>query len=347
MNFTLTTFTTVILIDKLPILIVILPKFLMMLKFIQSHFIIQVIVLVALLALAVLHLVNLTIPEMPDDALWIFNAHFLWQSSNVVKIILATLGILLFVILEDIYYFRCGFGDKHHFMVFIISLLLIVAGGIFTFLSPIGLVLLLTVIILMLNFNYDTGNVKSRDLFSGILIAVATLFYFPCIFLSFFVISSLIINKFSKAKDILAFCIGMLLVIIYLFCFYFFTDDIYGLLDPMSKLKLTNCFAATAAWTWREIVLLSVMSVTLLYAIIVDKISFETRPIALRKRLSTLNLMTISCLLMFIFSPFSIRRSVLFFFPPMVMYFSILSQMKKNRWMNDIIFVIFIIALCL
>ncbi|MCQ2272443.1 MAG: DUF6427 family protein [Bacteroidales bacterium] len=317
-----------------------------MLKIIQSNFILQMAALVAVLVWTVLQIVGFSLLPTPEGTYWIFDLNML-NNTNIVNIVLLSGLLFLFIVLTDIYYFRCGFADKHHFMIFVFSLLAMSSIGIASFLSPLGFSMLLMVLLLMLNYNYDSGNVKCRDLFSGILIAMACLFYFPCIFLSFFVVSSLIINKYSKTKDILAFLIGILLVIVYLFSYFYFTDNVSGLLSLIPGLKLSNCFDATKIWSWREILLLTTTGIALLYGIVVDKIHFDTQPIALRKRMATINVMTISCILMFVFSPYDIKQSVVFLMLPIIFYFTILSQLNKNRLVNDFIVLLYIVSLCL
>ena len=116
-----------------------------------------------------------------------------------------------------------------------------------------------------------------------------------------FVISSLIINRFSKYKDIVVYLLGILTIYLYVFCFYFFTDRLPELGSLLAEVRFSNTFASTAVYSWKEIVLLSATGLSLLYAIFILKLQYDNKQVLLRKRLMTIHLITISMILMVVF----------------------------------------------
>ena len=318
-----------------------------MFRFIQSKIFLQTVCVVALLAWAVLQFVGAThYVQVPSStSFWQMLSPLQNHYGGMIAVI--CIGLLLQILLTDVYYFRGGFGDNHHLMVCIWFLLILCCGGFISELSPVWLSNLMLAIIISLNFDYDNGNLKSKDLLSGILTGVASLFYPPMLFVAFFVISSLIINRFSKYKDIIVYILGILLVYLYIFCFYFFCNRLPELFQLVSEIRFYNTFAMTEMYSWQVMVLIATTVASLLYATVVLKIQYDSKTLLLRKKLITIHLITMSCLLLMVFSPFDIHQAVGFLLIPMSLYYSMLSQMKEHPFINDIMMLIFVVALCL
>lgn len=318
-----------------------------MFRFIQSRLFLQLVALLAVVVWAVFQVVtSMHYVGMPDPALC-WQAFAPLQNHYVALCLLFTLGLLIQIVLADIYYFRCGFGDTHHLMVVFWYMLLLCCGGCFGEFSPVWMSNVLLVVIISLNFDYEGGNQKSKDILSGILIGISSLFYPPVILLSFFVIFSLIINKFSKHKDIAVFLLGILTVYLYVFCYFFFTDQLVELRNQLSQMHWYNTFRATSVFSWREILLVSAAVLSWFYSILILKIEYGNKQVLLRKRLLTIHLIMISTLLLLIFSPFGIRQSMGFLVLPMSLYYAMLSQIKQHSVANDLMMLIFAVALCL
>ena len=103
----------------------------------------------------------------------------------------------------------------------------------------------------------------------------------------------------------------------------------------------------TGVFSWKEIVLVSAAAVSLLYAVVILKIQYGNKQVLLRKRLMTIHLITITTLLMMVFSPYDIHRSMGFVIIPMTLYYAMLSQMKEHPIVNDFMMLIFAVSLCL
>lgn len=318
-----------------------------MFRFIQTRMFFQVVGVVAVLVWAVVQLITSAqyVPLTSLALYWPSIAAI--QNSYVAMCLIVVFGLMLQLVLVDVYFFRGGFGDSHHLMVVFWFLLLLCCGGFTAQLSPVWMSNIVLAVIISLNFDYDRGNLKNKDLVSGILTAVASLFYPPMLFVAFFVISSLIINRFSKYKDVVVYFLGILVVYVYVFCFYFFTDRLPELGQMLMKVRFYNTFAVTAVYSWKEIVFLSATGLSLLYSVFILKIQYDNKPLLLRKRLVTIHLITISTLLMMIFSPFDIHQSVGFLLIPFTLYYAMLSQMKEHPFVNDLMMLIFVVALCL
>lgn len=318
-----------------------------MFRFIQSRLFFQAVGIVAVLAWAIVQLVTSTqyVPLSSPVMYWPSIAPI--QGSYVAMCLIIAFGLLLQLVLVDVYFFRGGFGDSHHLMVVLWFLLIICCGGFVAQLSPVWMSNIILAIIISLNFDYDRGNLKNKDFLSGMLTAVASLFYPPMLFVAFFVVSSLIINRFSKYKDIIVYFLGILTIYLYVFCFYFFTDRLSELGEMLMEVRFYNTFAATTVYSWKEIVLLSATFLSLLYCFFILKIQYDNKPVLLRKRLVTIHLITFSMLMMMIFSPFDIHQSVGFLLIPFTLYYAMLSQMKEHPFVNDLMMLIFVVALCL
>jgi hypothetical protein len=318
-----------------------------MFRFIQSKLFLQLVCVLALLTWAVLQFIGAThyVQDTSTSSFWQMLSPLQNHYGGMIAVI--SFGLLLQILLTDVYYFRGGFGDNHHLMVCIWFLLILCCGGYVSELSPVWLTNLMLAIIISLNFDYDSGNLKSKDLLSGILTGVASLFYPPMVFVAFFVISSLIINRFSKYKDIIVYILGILLVCIYIFSFYFISNRLPELYQFVSGIRFYNTFAMTEMYSWQVMVLIATTVVSLLYATIVLKIQYDSKTVILRKKLITIHLITMSCLLLMVFSPFDIHQAVGFLIIPMSLYYSMLSQMKEHTFINDIMMLIFVVALCL
>lgn len=318
-----------------------------MFRFIQSRLFFQAVGIVAVLAWAIVQLVTSAqyVPLSSPVMYWPSIAPI--QGSYVAMCLIIAFGLLLQLVLVDVYFFRGGFGDSHHLMVVLWFLLIICCGGFVAQLSPVWMSNIILAIIISLNFDYDRGNLKNKDFLSGMLTAVASLFYPPMLFVAFFVVSSLIINRFSKYKDIIVYFLGILTIYLYVFCFYFFTDRLSEFGEMLMEIRFYNTFAATAVYSWKEIVLLSATFLSLLYCFFILKIQYDNKPVLLRKRLVTIHLITFSMLMMMIFSPFDIHQSVGFLLIPFTLYYAMLSQMKEHPFVNDLMMLIFVVALCL
>ena len=318
-----------------------------MFRFIQSRLFFQAVGIVAVLAWAVVQLVTSAqyVPLSSPVMYWPSIAPI--QGSYVAMCLIIAFGFLLQMVLVDVYFFRGGFGDSHHLMLVLWFLLIVCCGGFVAQLSPVWMSNIVLAIIISLNFDYDKGNLKNKDFLSGMLTAVASLFYPPMLFVAFFVVSSLIINRFSKYKDIIVYFLGILTIYLYVFCFYFFTDRLSELGEMLMEVRFYNTFAATAVYSWKEIVLLSATFLSLLYCFFILKIQYDNKPVLLRKRLVTIHLITFSMLMMMIFSPFDIHQSVGFLLIPFTLYYAMLSQMKEHPFVNDLMMLIFVVALCL
>lgn len=318
-----------------------------MFKFIQSKLFLQIVILLTLATLAVYQLVTSTRFLSPADSHFLWNILLPLQNHYAAMGIMVGIGLLLQMTLADLYFFRGGFGETHHLMGLVFFLLISVCGSFTANFSPIWMTNLILAVIIFINFDYDSGNVKNKDLFSGILIGIGSLYYLPMIFLSFFVVSSLIVNKYSKYKDVIAFFIGLLLVCLYVVCYYFLTDQWSVMCGLVAGKGFYDTFASTPVFTWREIVLLAATVVSLLYALFVVKSYYDNKQILLRKRLLTIHLMLLTMLLIMIFSPFDIHQSMGFLLIPMTLYFTMLSQLKSHRLVNDFMILVFLVALCL
>ena len=166
-----------------------------MFKFIQSRLFLQLVALLGVVAFAVYQFVTAAHFVSPaSDQLW-WTSLLPLQNHSIAMGLIVAFGILVQITLADVYFFRGGFGDTHHLMVLFWYLLILVCGSFVADFSPVWMTNIVLALIVAINFDYDSGNVKNKDLISGILLGIASLFYLPMLIISFFVVFSLLKDK--------------------------------------------------------------------------------------------------------------------------------------------------------
>lgn len=207
---------------------------------------------------------------------------------------------------------------------------------------------LIALLLLLLNSNYETGSIKNRAFFSGILIGLAAFFDVASLWLSVFVIASLLVNRFSKAKEILLCFFGIFIPLIYLFSFYFFRDEIPLLVQTFSELKSFSIFFSTIEV--KSIIYLIFEGIIFLYIIFTLRYFFSSKLVVMRRRLISVNMLAISFLLIILTTSAYFPNSLAYCSIPVALYFTSLQQEKKNwifHWGLMLGLITFFVLICL
>lgn len=319
-----------------------------MYRFISNKFILQQISFFVIVAIVIYQMIKEVHFVMPQSGIL-----HPWQSmasiehSQVWLGIVIGLGLLFQLVSIFIYVSKSGIGDSSNLMPAWWFLLTAAAGGYTHEMSPIWLTNICFSLVILLNLDSDSNSTKGKDWLSGVITALATLFYYPAFLMVLFVIISLTINRFNKTKDIALFFIGMITLYLYFFCYYFFTDQLSLLFNFLSEISFVSIFSNPLTLDWHDITLLCVTIVSVLYAIVCLKSHFDNRLIIFRKRLINIHVAFFINILLIVFSPFNFHEALYFLIYPITLYFSMLSQQKDRRALNSILMTGFIIALCL
>jgi hypothetical protein len=162
-----------------------------------------------------------------------------------------------------------------------------------------------------------------------------------------FVMVALLVNRFSKVRDILLSLLGFSIPIIYAFAFYLFTNQYMAEHTHTFHPVFFGFYSYLSDFKIIEIIAFLFMTLVLFYFSIVLTMVFSTKFIIMRKRLISINTLTITLFVMLFVTVFPYSASIVYMFVPITVYCSIISQQKKNWILNNIFILLIIILLCL
>ena len=189
-----------------------------MLKFLYRKIALQWGLLLGLLALAIYTIITQTQLTNEQGTAFLFKnfAHFFSQYKYFGR------GIIIAVLLLQIFLLQYSFRKNEYSAkksllpaCFFLSILLLTKS--LTIISPFFFTLLFFLIISSIDFTTSSFKIKNNIFWVSILLALATCFDISSVILLVLVISTLIINQFSKIKEIGILLFGLLLVYFYFF----------------------------------------------------------------------------------------------------------------------------------
>ena len=207
----------------------------------------------------------------------------------------ARIGILLLFVLQQVmlflYFKRSKFGEQTSLLPCAALSLFAVAGGPSAVCSPVLIANTILAGLLLLISDSERGHQKSRVLFSGILMGVAT-FFDPSLFLlpvGFLFI--LLTNRFNSVSDIFVTLIGILIPYIYSTAHSFFAGSLPQHFDALSQARLTFPLLTEAQLSVVAAVSGAVAGVLLIYILVRLKIRFDYKLIVVRKRFINIHIL--------------------------------------------------------
>lgn len=317
-----------------------------MYKFIHKNIVFQSLLLVGLLVVAFSKIISASSFHAPGD----MPITFLWptflQFENllVAKISVAVL-LLLQLSLLVFGFRRNDFSDTRTLYPAIFYLAACLCVHNLSFFSLPFFVNLFIIILLLLNINYSSSSIKNRVFLSGIIIGVLVMVEPFAGLLLVFVISSLIVNKFSSAKDIFVTLFGFSIPIIYLLSYCFMSDRLSMVSSLFSDFRLLTLFQTNHSPL--DITTIISIILLLLYLFFHLRIVFSNKLIVMRRRLLTLDLLVLILFVIFIFTAHSYPVSLIYILVPLSYYFSLITSFKSNWIFHDVLIVVVLVLLFL
>ena len=319
-----------------------------MLKFVSRKITLQWFLLFGLIGVAIYTVLAKThITEQEGNA-FLFNSfrNFFSKNELIGKGIIIV--ILLFQIVLLQFYFRKNeYSAKNNLLpaCFYLSILLVTKSLIY--ISPFFFTLLFFLIIISTNYTGNAIAVKNNAFWVGMLIAFATCFDVSSIVLLALSIITLVINHFSKMKEIAILIFGFLLVYFYFFSYHFFVNHLDEWLLTFQQIKVLGVFDPKILTRTTTLIALITLCIFYFYFVVRTKIINDSKIVIQRKRIITLNtraVLMVACL----FISNSPYPDVLgYLFVHLSIYLTLLAQEKSPLYINEFVTVVTFVVLCL
>ena len=320
-----------------------------MFYFLNKHTILQLVLSVAMLVWAVSTIFTQMTLCPPDGYPFLYHSIYEFFVQHVAfSKVLAVVMMLLEMLFLQRFFTVNKFADNQTMMPVLFFLLFVNVGGFLKVFSPINFTVLLTTFILLYNTRDDNEKpVKNRVFVSGIIIGVGSLIDSCALGLLLYLIFSLFANRFSSFKEIMILLSGILLCYIYVFTCFFLSDSLPALHESVRHLTFFGIIAQAKSlrildWASMGFILLSTI-----YIMGFLKIHYDSRLIVLRKRYMTTLLLWLVLLIMEFFTPVDFHSGLILPCVSVVLFGSMLSDVKKRFIFHDVIIVAMLALLCL
>jgi len=319
-----------------------------MLRFLSRKITFQWVLFLGLLALSIYNIVTKSQIVNDEGSAFLFKSfiRFFSQYEYLSKGIIIT--FLLFQIsLLQINYTANEYGVKNSLLpaCFYLSILLLTNS--LTNISPFFFTLFFLLIIVSIDLTETSSKTKSNVFWIGIIIALATCFDISSIMLLVLVMATLFINQFSRIKEIGILFFGFMLLYFYFFSFYFISNNLNEWLLTFQQIKVMSVLSCNSKNL--SLTLFSLISLSIIYLFFTIKFRLlsDSKVAIQRNRIVTLNtraFLMIAC----IFISNSAYPFVLgYLFIHISIYLTMLAQEKSPLYINELITIITLVALCL
>jgi len=317
-----------------------------MLKIINKSIAFQWLVLLVLLATSIYKIVTQTqlANEQGTAFLYINFAHFFSQHNFFGKGIIIIILLLQILFLQ--YYFKKNeYAVKNSLLPACFYLAILLLSKSLTTISPFFFTLLFFLIIICIDYTVSSVKIKNNVFWTGILIAFATCFDISSIMLLFLMVVTLIINQFSRIKEIGILLFGFFLLYLYIFSFHFFINNLHEWLLTFQKVETMCVLRSNIENLPFTLFSLISLGIVYLFFIIRFKLLSDAKVAIQRNRIITLNtraLLMIAC----IFISNSAYPFVLgYLFVHISIYLAMLAQERSHLYINEFITIITLVAL--
>ena len=317
-----------------------------MFKFINKRRALQWFLLAGLLGFSVYTIIMET--EMPNEqgAAFLFQNFTLFFNNHVVLGKGVIISILLIqIILIQLHFKKNEYTAKKTLFpaCFYLSILLLTKS--LHLISPLFFTLLFFLIIISIDYNVNAIRLKNSTLIVGMLIATATCFDISSIVLLFLSIIVLIINHFSKIKEIGILVFGFVLIYFYFFSYYFLFSDFQAWWATFKELKILGILGEGFLEYHYAIPSLIGLCIIYSYFILRTKLINDSKVVVQRKRMVTFNLCATLLIFCIFISHSAYPHGLGYLFVPISVYLAILSQEKNPFYVNELITIITFVAL--
>jgi len=319
-----------------------------MLKFINKKLALQWIILIGLLALSLHTVASKTILINDNGTFFLFKSFAQFFSRHIFLgkgIIIIVL--LLQVILLQFFFINNDYVVKKSLLpaCFYLSILLITKS--LTIISPCFFTLLFFILLISVDYDVSITCIKNSALWVGMFIALATGFDVCGLILLIIAITALIINQFSKIKEIAILLFGFSLVYLFFFSYFFLTNHLSEWKWSFQEISVFGFFNSGITTPVFLLVSLLGLSVIYLYFIIRIRIISESKVIKHRNKVFTFiiwSILMFSCLFV---TNLTYPQSLGYIIVPASIYMSILTQEKNPFYINELVtlatFLIFVL----
>jgi hypothetical protein len=319
-----------------------------MFKFLNKNLIVQIVILAGLIICSAVNIfgnIKMTLPS-GTDPLYRLLFSLLSNYPAMLRLVVIVLLTLQIVMLQ-FFFKKNNFSDTITLFPTIWYLAFLVAGNFLQEISPLFFVNFFVILLLNLNVNYDSASIKNSVFLSGIIIGISFFIDVTSLLLLFFVIFSLTVNRFSKGKDIFIAIFGFFIPIIYFLSYGFMTDNFYVIIPSFQNFHFFGIATFFTEWNYWDLIFVILFFFILFYSVVVLKLYFSNKLIVMRKRLVTINILTVVLFLALVLSGNHYPNLILFMVIPVSIYFPLI-QDNKQRWIfNDIILLLLLISLWL
>ncbi|MCL1850841.1 MAG: hypothetical protein FWF70_05505 [Bacteroidetes bacterium] len=319
-----------------------------MLKFISRKIAFQWIIFLGLFMFAIYTVITKSQLASAEGTPFLFQSfvRFFSQYEYFGKGII--IAVLLFQILFLEYYFKINeFVAKNSLLPACFYLSILLLSKSLTIISPFFFTLFFSLIIISIDFTGNVENLKNNVFRSGAIIALATGFDICSIVLLFSVIATLLINQFSRIKEIGILIFGFVLLYLYIFSFYFFTDNLYEWLMTFQQIKIAGILSSNIPNMTRTLLTAIGLSIVYISFLIRFKLLNDSKIVIQRNRVITLNTRAILMLVCLLLSSSNYPVVLGYLFVHLSIYLAMLAQERNPLYINELITIITLVALWL
>lgn len=315
-----------------------------MFYYLNKNTVIQLIAAVGLAVWAIISIITQMQILPPDHQAFLYQATYpLFASNPWIYKTLAILLTLLSVLMIQTFFSISKFAESTTYMPIVFFLLLLNLNKSFLLFSPVFFTFATTSLVLVLNAENEHGNPISHRLFScGLIIGINTLFDYNSIWLMALLVLIIIITRIAKFKEILILLTGFIFIYLYLFTYGFLSDSTPIITEGFHQMTYFNIIHHASSIPWLDWLMIGVLGLTLIAFSFSGKVYFDNKIVALRRRYVFCILLTITSVIICIFSPFELPTALPYVLMPTSILFSIASLMEQRNWIHTV----FIVASC-
>jgi len=319
-----------------------------MFYYLQKNKIIQSLILLGLVIYTVINLYFSPITYiLEENSSYVYRqfVHFI-MLHDIWFYLIFIVNIVLQLILLHSFFQRNNFTEEKSWMSLIWYLFFLNFAVDINQITPAFFTNTVIIVLLHLNVNNSPVNLKNKVTLSGMLIALNSLLDVTSGLLLLFLITSLLISRFSKFKDVLIAIIGFFIPYLYLFSIYFLQDRLLNFFETYQNIQLFSLFNS-GNFSILHILIASFALFLMIFLSLIVKINYDNKLIILRKRVISLALLLLTTVIMILFTDIPIKSSLNYLFVPIALYFSIIHSITKHAIVNDIIVILICASLIL
>jgi hypothetical protein len=317
-----------------------------MLKYLNKKIALQFVIFLGLFAFSVYTII--TKSQVFDSA----GTPFLFQSFARILSHYKYVGrgivvaVLVFQLIFIQYYFKINeYSAKNSFLPACFYLAILLLRKSLITISPFFFTLSFFLIIISIDLTETSIKLKNNLFWAGTVIALATAFDISGIILFVIAVVTLIINQFSRIKEIGILIFAFLLLYFYFFSFHFFTNNLNEWLLTFQQMKIMSVWSIPV--TDRSLTTFSLISLGLifLFFIIKFKLVNDSKLLTQRSKIFTLNIRATLMIVCIFISNSSYPEVLGYLFVHLSIYLAMLAQEKSPWFLNEFITIITFVAL--